>query len=126
MTFVSGKEFNQIFANTEFYKLLNISFVQDGFQYQNGVNTNIDSSKHFDFTDKENIFSCLYESHYYICSITIPDDSIVNVWDEMDTRFGVSVKYFKTNSFVLDLNNKIKISELKEWLDINFCKKNQI
>jgi len=116
--FLTGKEFNEMFADKSFYKLLNDDCVHHDFLYQDGLNT--DTQKHgINFIDKENIFNRLNDKHLYFCEVKITDDSYVYVEAYPNSQ---RIKNCKSKSLILDFSKKMKICDLPEWSSETFCK----
>jgi hypothetical protein len=124
MTLVSGKEFNEMNPDTTFYKLLNKNLTHFGFYYKHGINTDTVpfnpsgecSEGGLYFTDQENIPFWLeynFIFRWYMCKVTIPNHAKV---------FIENCKY-KTDVFVLNLNNKIEISSWEGWENFNYRKR---
>jgi hypothetical protein len=120
MNTLSGKEFNAKYPNAGFYKVLEKSYKHQNFKYQDGLNVrpiqlpNVIYSTLFGgmyFVDLNYLPNEIYFSTYYIAKLTIPPDAIV--FDE-----GYR---FKTDKFILDLNNKVLIQDFYIWADDELC-----
>jgi hypothetical protein len=110
-SFLSGKDFNEIYNQRTFYKVLADSMVHHDLKYIHGLN--IDIAPFFPsslcacggiyFTDAEHIYLWLtYRSDLkYICKVTIPPDAKVFVEDFK----------FKADRVLLDLQNKTLIED---------------
>ena len=86
---LSGKEFNALFPNTIFVKVIRSNYTGSMGQVKLGLNTfdgipkaepipsEVCTAKNgFYFSSKEEIWDDLYDS-YIVCSISIPDDALV-------------------------------------------------
>ena len=107
MTILSGKEFNDKYPNTEFYKILMKNYRHNDFTYQHGLNvdhipfnpTESCSPGGLYFTELDKLPMWIYLDIIYIAKVTIPSEAHVYV----------EAKSFKANKFILDLNNKMLI-----------------
>ena len=89
MNIYTGKEFNKIFSNLSFYKLLNENFTHHNFTYKNGLNVDIKTK----LTGQQNYFSGLHFTNLYaiqywigkipdakyVVKIIIPEDATLFV-----------------------------------------------
>lgn len=111
-----GREFNEMYSSTTFYKLTRESECHNGFQYRTGVNVDtvpfnplLICRAGLFFTDLHCIPMWI-EDHVYIREVIIMEDSVVCV----------SQNKFKADKFIL--KEKILLSEFAYWLDESFCK----
>ena len=121
MTTLTGKEFNEKYPNTEFYKLLTSDCKHYDFTYQHGLNvdpipfnpTSKCLAGGLYFTELDMLSYWIEELKYiYIAKVTIPPEA----------RIYVEAKSFKADQFVLDLNNKVLIKDFYIWENEAFCK----
>jgi 3-dehydroquinate synthase class II len=114
---LTGSEFKQLYPNTTFYKLTNITENHNNYQYNDGLNTDtkifkpsLSCNGGMYFTDIHNIG--LWLTHIntkYIREVEIVDDSLVCIED----------KKFKTNKFILKKRTLLK--DFVFWNDNDFC-----
>jgi hypothetical protein len=121
MTILSGNEFNALYPNTEFYKVLTKDYKHYDFTYQHGLNVDhipFNTSGicslgglYFTEVDKVSYWIDRFKS-VYIAKVTIPSNASVYV--EKDK--------FKADQFILDLDNKVLIKDFYMWENEEFCK----
>jgi hypothetical protein len=113
----SGKLFNELNKETKFYKITNKEENHFNFQYQDGLNIDINK---FDptenckkgglyFTDLDNI-PYFFDYGCWIREVILPDDAQIYVED----------RKYKADKIIL--KEKIHISNFSEWQNIDFCK----
>lgn len=118
MSILSGKEFNKLYYNKDFYKCINPDYKHYNFTYKHGLNIDILPFQPIEeclpgglyFTEFDKLFMYV-DPKCYICKVTIPDDASVYI----------EKNKFKTDRIFVDLNNKIKLGDLPHWNDIDFC-----
>ena len=120
MTVLSGNDFNSLYPNTAFYKLIYINFKHNNFTYKHGLNvdhipfnpTGSCSAGGLYFSELNKVCTWLYLDSVYIAKVTIPTDALVYI----------EATSFKADKFVLDLDNKILIKDWHFWADADWCK----
>ena len=120
MSLLSGKEFNDKYPNTEFYKVLVRHCKHHNFTYKHGLNidhipfnpTESCSEGGLYFTELNKLPLWIYLDSVYIAKVTIPPDA--SVYAEANS--------FKADKFVLDFDNKVLVHELYIWTDNDLCK----
>ena len=119
---LTGEEFNEKYKNYEFYKLLNKDLTNYGFTYKNGLNVDVNKFNPTGkcligglyFTEKDNIYFWIgMDLYFYITKVIIPNDAHIYV----------ETNKFKSDKLIVDVDNKISISEYHLWNDEEFCKK---
>ena len=123
----TGTEFNKIYKNVSFYKILNEKLNHRGFQYKAGLNTDIKEVSEFTkyglyFTNSKNICYFLYLG-CNIAQVFIPNNTTVYIQSN-------SIKVSNFLTFVYDLTFKAKKIILKnitllykfdKWDNYAFC-----
>ena len=132
-----GKEFNNIYQNQLFYKILNRDCLDYyGITYDNGLNIFNNSLNYIDtiigennnfkyneieskdgivFFKKEDIhLMCNNYDAHYIVSISLPDDAIINMYDN---------GLYMTNKIIINMQNGGLLEDFTYWYDEDFCKR---
>lgn len=132
-----GKEFNNIYQNQLFYKILSRDcFDYYGITYDDGINvfnnslnyidTIIDKENYFKYNDieskdgivffkKEDIYlMCNNYGAHYIVTVSLPDDAIISMYDN-----GLYV----TDKIIINMQNGTLIEDFIYWNDEDFCKR---
>jgi hypothetical protein len=133
-----GKEFNNIYKDQLFYKILNRDCLDYyGITYDNGLNifngslsyidniinkennenkyNEIESNDGIVFFKKEDIYLMCnnYDAHY-IVSISLPDDAIINIYDN---------GLYLTDKIIINMQNGGLIEDFEYWENGDFCKR---
>ena len=125
---ISGKEFNNIYENSNFYKFLNNNFKHYGFKYRLGLNIDTNDFYPHDkcskgglyFTDDKNCEMYYYCYENYIAIIEIPDDALVY---KEDLKYKANKIIIKE---IIHFNNNISRTTLKIFINgINYAKFNK-
>ena len=109
MNVLSGKLFNEKYPTKEFYKVLTKDCTHFGFQYKHGINvdhipfnpTGSCSAGGLYFTELLNLPMWISLGSIYIAKVLIPPEA--RVYFEKNS--------FKSDTFYIDLNNKISVEE---------------
>ena len=120
MTVLSGKDFNDQYPNTAFYKILNKNFKHNNFTYKHGLNidhipfnpTEWCLKGGLYFTELNKLPIWIYSDSGYIAKVTIPPEASVYI----------EPNSFKADKFVLDMNNKVLIQDFYIWTNEDLCK----
>ena len=120
MTIFSGKEFNDQYPNTKFYKILTSNYQHHNFTYRHGLNIDYNifnptkscSKGGLYFTELNKIPRWIYLDSFYIAKVTIP----------LEASIYVEKNSFKADQFILDLDNKVLVEDFYIWSDNTLCK----
>jgi hypothetical protein len=113
----SGNEFNELYPNTKFYKLLNEDLLDNNFQYNEGLNVYTNYFSPYIFSDdglyftERDCIACFIEDKKYIYEVIIPDDA----------KVCIGLNNFKTDKMII--SEPILLSEWEGWNDTDFLKK---
>ena len=118
MTTLSGKEFNDKYHDIELYKVLSTDSIHFGFQYKHGLNVDsLPFNPRGECSKGGLYFVSLYNLSLwlnmgiYIARVTLPNDA--SIYTEENT--------FKADKIILDLDNKVLISDFYIWKNNNWC-----
>ena len=132
-----GKEFNNIYQNQLFYKILNRDCLDYyGITYNDGLNIFNDSLNYIDsIIDKENNFRyneietkdgivffkkediylmCNNYDAHYIVSVSLPDNALINMYDN---------GLYLTDKIIINMQNGGLIEDFDCWYEEDFCKR---
>ena len=107
MDSLTGKEFNEKYKGTNFYKFINDTYTHYDFKYTNGLNIdtkpfNATCKNGLYFTDTINLAIWMYFGYMY--KVEIPNDASVCIYNDR----------FKSDMLIVDLNKKILDLVLEE------------